>query len=252
MTGPQHSQPPWGPSRWGEPAEDLIEQGRDQREDHEEESRERPPWWPSQWVADWSSRLGPAGKLTVTLAVAALAVGLLGGYLGGYRVGDAHGRSLVPKPKPTPALEASSFGLAETGSQCTTALGPDLQVGVEVVNGTPGSIRLGAVTATFPRGGMKVASSTWGPCGTIQGASSAQDALLPSGASTWLSVTVTTAGECPSGLPVEYVASFDELGQTYTVNLPGYVDLGSVQGSALVKACPANMAYRARRGRGLS
>ena len=114
-------------------------------------------------------------------------------------------------------------------------LGPDVQVGVEVVNGTPGSIRLGAITANFPRGGLKVASSTWGPCGTVQGPSAAEYPVLPSGASTWLSVTATTAGECPAGLPVEYVASFSELGQTYTVALPGYVDLGSVQ----VKACAA-------------
>jgi hypothetical protein len=223
VTGQPHDQPPWG----GEPADDLIEQGPD---------RARASWpEPARWRPRWSPRLGRAGKLTAKLVVAALAVGLLGGYLGGYQVGSAHGRSQVPKLKPTPALE-SSFGLAETGSQCTTALGPDVQVGVEVVNGTPESIRLGAITATFPRGGLKVAASTWGPCGTVQGASAAQDPLLPPGASTWLSVTATTAGECPAGLPVQYVASFDELGQTYTVALPGYVDLGSVQ----VKACAAS------------
>ena len=239
MTGPPRSQPPWGPSQWGDPADDLIEQGRGrpgsyQPEPVEPEPAEGPPPWSSRWSSAWS-RLGRTGKLTAKLVVAALAAGLLGGYLGGYQVGDAHGRSLVPKPKPTPALEASSFGLAETGSQCTTALGPDVQVGVEVVNGTPGSIRLGAITANFPRGGLKVASSTWGPCGTVQGPSAAEYPVLPSGASTWLSVTATTAGECPAGLPVEYVASFSELGQTYTVALPGYVDLGSVQ----VKACAA-------------
>ena len=126
---------------------------------------------------------------------------------------------------------------------------------MEVVNGTPGSVRLGAITANFPRGGMKVASSTWGPCGTVQGASAAQDATLPSGTSTWLSVTVTTAGECPAGLPVEYVASFSELGQTYTVALPGYVDLGSVQvkGCSAVSglSCPPPRAYRCRPRSGL-
>ena len=148
MTGQQHSEPPWGKSRGSEPAEDLIEQGRDRRGADEPEPVHRP--------SRWSPRLGRTGKLTAKLVVAALAVGLLGGYLGGYQVGDAHGRGLVPKPRPTPAREVSSFGLAETGSQCSTALGKTLQVGVEVVNGSPGAIRLGALTATFPQGGMKV------------------------------------------------------------------------------------------------
>ncbi|HEY2238382.1 MAG TPA: hypothetical protein VGI21_06310 [Streptosporangiaceae bacterium] len=231
MTGPQHGKPPWATSWGSEPAEDLLEQGRDRPEGPEPEPVHRPP----RWSPGWAPRLGRTGKLTAKLVVAALAVGLLGGYLGGYQVGGAHARGLIPKPKPTSALALSSFGLAETGSQCTTALGPDVQVGVEVVNGTPESIRLGAITANFPQGGMKVAASTWGPCGTVQGASAAQNPLLPPGASTWLSVTATTPGECPAGLPVQYVASFDQGGQTYTVALPGYVDVGSVQ----LKGCPA-------------
>jgi hypothetical protein len=227
VTGQQHNEPPWG----NEPAEDLIEQGRDRRMADEPEPVHRPP----RWSPRWPPRLGRTGKLAAKLTVAALAVGLLGGYLGGYQAGEAHGRSKVPKPKPTPALEVSSFGLAETGSQCSTALGPSLQVGVEVVNGTPGSLRLGALTATFPRGGMKITKATWGPCGTLPYPRAGPGMLLPSGASTWLSVTVTTAGECPAGLPVQYVASFSELGQTYTVALPGYVDLGAVR----VKGCSA-------------
>jgi hypothetical protein len=228
VTGQQHSEPPWGKSRGSEPAEDLIEQGRDRRGADEPEPVHRPP--------RWSPRLGRTGKLTAKLVVAALAVGLLGGYLGGYQVGDAHGRGLVPKPRPTPAREVSSFGLAETGSQCSTALGKTLQVGVEVVNGSPGAVRLGALTATFPQGGMKVTKATWGPCGTLPYPRAGQGVLLPVGSSIWLSVTVTTVGECPAGLPVEYVASFSQLGQTYTVALPGYVDLGGVQ----LKGCPAS------------
>jgi hypothetical protein len=228
MTGPQDSEPPWATSWGSEPAEDLIEQGRDRPQAPEPEPAPRRP--------RWAPRLGRAGKLTAKLVVSALAVGLLGGYLGGYQVGDAHGRSLIPKPKPTPARAVSSFGLAETGSQCSTAVGKTLQVGVEVVNGSPAAIRLGALTATFPQGGMKVTKATWGPCGTLPYPRAGQGVLLPVGASTWLSVTVTTAGECPAGLPVEYVASFSQLGQTYTVALPGYVDLGTVQ----LKGCPAS------------
>ena len=226
MTGQQGSGPPWG----NEPADDLIEQGRDGRR----------TGWPGQsrWQRPrWSPRLRRTAKVTGGLIAAALAVGLLGGYLGGYQVGDAHGRSQVPKPRPTPALEVSSFGLAETGSQCSTALGKQLQIGVEVVNGSPAAIRLGALTARFPRGGMTATGATaWEPCGTLPNAHGGNGSVLPVGASTWLSVTVTTAGACPDGLPVEYVASFDQGGQTYTVALPGYVEMGTVK----LKGCPAS------------
>src|ERR1700759_5694520 len=89
MTGPPRSQPPWGPSQWGDPADDLIEQGRGrpgsyQPEPVEPEPAEGPPPWSSRWSSAWS-RLGRAGKLTAKLVVAALAAGLLGGYLGGYQ-----------------------------------------------------------------------------------------------------------------------------------------------------------------------
>ena len=223
MTGQQDNQPPWA----SEPAEDLIEQGRDGRG----------AGWPGRprWRPRWSPRLGRTGKLAAGLAGAALAVGLVGGYLGGFQVGDAHGRGQVPKARPTPALAVTSFGLAETGSQCSTALGRHLQIGVEVVNGSPGPVRLGALTARFPRGGLTATGAVWGPCGTLPYPHAGTGGVLPPGASTWLSVTASTAAACPDGLPIEYVASFSQLGQTYTVALPGYVDLGGVT----VKGCPA-------------
>jgi hypothetical protein len=230
MTGPQHGKPPWATSWGNEPAEDLLAQGRDRPEGPEPEPE------PVHRAPRWSPRLGRTGKLTAKLVVAALAVGLLGGYLGGYQIGDAHARGLIPKPKPTSALALSSFGLAETGAQCSTTLGRQLQIGVEVVNGSPAAIRLGALTARFPRGGMTATGATaWEPCGTLPNANAANGPVLPVGASTWLSVTVTTSGECPDGLPVEYVASFDQDGQTYTVALPGFVEMGT----ALLKGCPA-------------
>jgi hypothetical protein len=226
MTGQQDSKPPWG----SEPAEDLIEQGRD-RGGTGWPGRAR---WGARWSPWWPPRLGRTAKVTAGLVTAALAVGLAGGYLGGYQAGDAHGRSQVPKPRPTPAHEVSSFGLAETGSQCSTALGKSLEVGVEVVNGSPGPIRLGALTARFPRGGLTVTGAVWGPCGTLPYRQAANGDVLPVGASTWLSVTATTAAACPDGLPVEYVASFSQFGQTYTVDLPGYVEMGI----ARAKGCP--------------
>jgi hypothetical protein len=169
------------------------------------------------------------------LVAAALAVGLLGGYL----AGDAHGRghAAVPRPRAQP-LAAESFGLAETGSQCSTMLGPHtFQLGVEVVNGSAGTIRLGPVSARFPRGGLKLTAAAWAPCGTLPYVSyPVVNSALPLGASAWLSVTVSTQGECPAGLPVEYVASYNQDGETFTVALPGFADLGGVP----VAGCPSS------------
>jgi hypothetical protein len=174
------------------------------------------------------------GKAAAWLAAGALALGLLGGYL----AGDAHGRSPITVSRSSPPpLVAESFGLAETGSQCSDTLGHDrLQAGIEVVNGSGAAVRLGAVTARFPRGGLQVTGAVWGPCGTLPFPHSASGRVLPLGASVWLSVIASTEGECPAGLPVEYVASYSQHGQTFTLALPGFVDLGG----AHVDGCPSS------------
>ena len=228
MTGRPDGELPWG----SDAADDLIEQG------DEEPGRD---WlgggrlgggWPG---GNWSRRFRRpprGGRLIAGLVVIALAAGLLGGYL----AGDAHGRHRVAAAKPSrPAVSAASVGLAEKGSQCSTVLGHSMQLGVEVVNGSPVDISLGQLTARFPSGGLKLTVASWGPCGTLPFAHSAVDTVLASGASTWLSVTVTTLAKCPQGLPVEYVASYDQLGLTYTVVLPGFADLGGVP----VTGCPS-------------
>lgn len=213
MTGHQDSELPWG----DDGAEDLIEQGRG----------EQGPRWPGRFR--WRPRVG---KVTAGLVVAGLAVGLLGGYL----AGDAHGRSHAPVARSSPPLTsaAASIGLAQTGSQCSTALGHSLQLGVEVVNGSAAGMQLGSLTARFPLGGLKLTTTSWGPCGTLPFAHSAVNSVLPSGTTTWISVTVTTQGRCPVGLPVEYVASYSQLGRTFTVVLPGFADFGDTH----VAGCP--------------
>ncbi len=223
MTGRPDGELPWG----SDAADDLIEQG------DEEPGRD---WlggggpggtWPRRFR--WPPR---GGLLIAGLVVIALVAGLLGGYL----AGDAHGRHRVAAAKSSrPAGPAASVGLAETGSQCSTVLGHSMQLGVEVVNGSPVGISLGQLTARFPSGGLKLTVASWGPCGALPFAHSAVGTMLASGASTWISVTVTTLAKCPRGLPVEYVASYDQLGLTYTVVLPGFADLGGVA----VAGCPA-------------
>jgi hypothetical protein len=223
VTGRPDDELPWG----SDAADDLIEQGGG------EPGRD---WLGGGWLGgNWSRRFRRpprGGALIAGLVVLALVAGLLGGYL----AGDAHGRHRAVAARPSrSAAPGVSIGLAETGSQCSTVLGHSMQLGVEVVNGSPVDISLGQLTARFPSGGLKLTVASWGPCGTLPYAHAAVNSVLASGASTWLSVTVTTLARCPQGLPVQYVASYDQLGLTYTVILPGFADLGG----ETVAGCPS-------------
>jgi hypothetical protein len=216
VTGRQDSDFPWG--------SDIVGDGRDADGDVIEQGEpEAGPGWLDRFR--WRP---PRRPLTAGLVAAALVVGLLGGYL----AGNSHGRQQAQAAARKSAASTKagplpdSIGLAETGSQCSTVLGHTLQVGVEVVNGTSTGMQLGQVIARFPEGGLKLTAASWGPCGTLPYAHPAVSSVLANGSSTWLTVTVTTESECPQGLPVEYVASYDQHGQTFTVVLPGFVELG--------------------------
>ncbi|HEY0719106.1 MAG TPA: hypothetical protein VGD68_15950 [Streptosporangiaceae bacterium] len=225
MDGRPDSDDLWGSGA----ADDLVEQGRGGSG----------PGWPGRPRGPWRVRPpgGPVRRAAAWLAAGALAAGLLGGYLAGYRAGSDHRGGQIRTSRSSPPLTAESFGLAETGSTCSDPLGGGrLQTGIEVVNGSGTAVRLGPLTARFPRGGLKLTGAVWGPCGTLPFAHSGVGGVLPFGASTWLSVIVTTAGGCPDGLPVEYVASYGQHGQTFTVALPGFVDLASVR----VDGCPGS------------
>lgn len=206
---------------WGsDPGPDLIEHGRE---------RARPGWLDRfQWRP-------PRSRLTLALVLTGLVACLVGGYL----TGDAHGRQQAEaaraKPSPVASLPGS-VGLAGTGSQCSTVLGHSLQLGIEVVNGSSAGMQLGQVTARFPQGGLKLTQAAWGPCGTLPYAHPAVNSVLAAGSSTWLSVTVTTLARCPEGLPVYYVASYSQQGQSYTVVLPGFADLDQV----VAVGCPTS------------
>jgi hypothetical protein len=203
----------------GDPGPDFIEQGRERAG----------PGWLDRFR--WQPH-GP--KVMLALVLVALVAGLLGGYL----AGDAHGRQ-ARAGGPTPSAVASlpdSIGLTETGSQCSTVLGHSLQLGIEVVNGSPSGIQLGQVTARFPQGGLKLTQAAWGPCGTLPYAHRAISSVLAAGASAWVTVTVTTQVRCPQGLPVYYVASYSQRGQSNTVVLPGFADLNEV----VAVGCPTS------------
>ena len=145
---------------------------------------------------------------------------------------------------------AGLSGLAQTDGACSVQRGRELQIGVEVINLSGTAVTLGQVKPILPLGGLRPVSQQWAPCGAISSSSQAADggtivsirastgevtggsaagaAVLPPFSTAWLSVTFRVLVACPGPLPVQFSASYQENGRTYTVQLPGFPDLGQV------------------------
>ena len=230
-----------------------------------------PEWLPAR--GGWPSR-GAA-----IVGVAGLVVGLAAGYAVGYR----HlGQAVRPAARPAAAgavrSAAAGFaalahppeppggrryyssnlgiavlsGLAQTGGACSVQRGQELQVGVEVINLSETSVTLGQVRPVLPRGGLRLVSQQWAPCGALAPSWQAADggmivsvkssagvveagsstpgsaAVLPPNGTAWLSATFGVLAACPSSLPVQFSVSYQENGRTDTAQLAGFPDLGQV------------------------
>jgi hypothetical protein len=179
------------------------------------------------------------------LLVAGLVIGLGTGYALGYRQvprnispspsGSPASASPIPAPSrlatlvpfPDPAA-VISVGLAltqDTGT-CSVQSGRELQLGVQVTNGSPVPIGLDRIRTVFPLGGLRVISQRWAPCGAI-GAVQVPVSLGP-GDSTWFSVTVQVLVACPGPLPVQFTVDYTGAGEHATVDLAGFSDLTGV------------------------
>lgn len=208
----------------------------------------RPRWLPA---LGWRPSRGAA-----ILGMAGLIVGLAAGYALGYRhLGQAArppgaaAAGAVPSfaagsaAPPDPFVSAGSSGpyssglslsglsgLAQTGGACSVQRGRDLQVGVEVINLAGTAVTLGQVMAIPPLGGLRPVSQQWAPCDAISpsSGSAAGAAVVPPFGTAWLSVTFRVLVACPTPLPVQFSVSYQENGQTDTVQLPGFPDLGQV------------------------
>jgi hypothetical protein len=193
----------------------------------------RPPWRPPRGAA-------------ILLAVG-LVIGLAAGYAAGYRQAPGHASpptaspsSARPLPAPvllptsvtfhpiggTGAVITGGLALVQDTGTCSVQSGRELQLGVQVTNGSTEPIGLGGFRTVFPLSGLKVVSQQWAPCGAI-GAVQVPGTLGP-GDSTWLSVTVRVLVACPAPLPVQFAVVYTYAGKAATVNLPGFVDLGQV------------------------
>ena len=194
--------------------------------------------WPSM---NWRPSRGAA-----ILLAAGLIIGLAAGYAAGYRQAPrnaaapptASASPAPPAPAPAP-VQTLVNGAAITGTvltgglaltqdtgTCSVQSGRELQLGVQIANGSTEPIRLGRIRTVLPLSGLKVVSQQWAPCGVI-GAVQVPATLGP-GDSAWLSVTVQVLVACPAPIPVQFAVGYTYAGGAATVNLPGFPDLGNV------------------------
>ncbi len=222
----------------------------------------RPRWFPA---FGWRP-----SRAAAILGIAGLVVGLAAGYALGYRhlgqavrpsraaaagAGPAAGTgSAAPSVTPggSPGVYSSSLGigglsgLAQAVGACSVQRGPDLQVGVEVINLSGTAVTLGQARPILPLGGLRLVSQQWAPCGAwppaeggtigligasaaeVEARSAAGAVVLPPYGTAWLSVTFRVLVACPRPLPVQFSVSYQENGRTDTVRMPGFPDLGQV------------------------
>jgi hypothetical protein len=177
-----------------------------------------PPRWP------WGTVRGPA----ISIALMALAAGLLLGFVGGYHQAAANGRLTQPTTSATP-VSPFDTAIVDTGNRCAVQLGHTLQLGLEIVNQSNGTVALRQIEAVLPIGGLKAVASQWGTCGALTGVGPGQPTALGPGATGWLTVTFDVMVRCPQPLPVQFKISYMQAGKLLIAELAGFSDLGQIQ-----------------------
>jgi hypothetical protein len=119
-----------------------------------------------------------------------------------------------------------SPALSQAGDTCSAQSGRELQLGVQVTNGSAAEIELGLVHAVLPLGGLRVISQQWAPCGALQVGQ--VPAALEPGNSTWFSLTFQVLVKCPGPLPVQFTVDYTTAGESAAASLPGFPDLTQV------------------------
>lgn len=105
--------------------------------------------------------------------------------------------------------------------------GTTLQLGVEIINQWDHAVVVGRFRAVLPIGGLRVTAASVGTCGALP-AEGPTSLTLPAGATEWLTITFRVLVRCPQPLPVQFLVSYADSGQTATVRLDEFPDLGQV------------------------
>jgi hypothetical protein len=168
-------------------------------------------------------------------AILLLTAGLLAGLAAGYAAGDHHAARSAAPLGPAPGagaagLTAGGLALGQAGPSCSAQVGSQLQLGLQVTNGSGAGMTLRRVKTILPIDGLREVGQAWGPCGELPQpqAWAASAASLPAGASTWFTVTFKVLIRCPGPLPVQFVVDYVQGGRPASVRLPGFDDLGQV------------------------
>ncbi|HET9898384.1 MAG TPA: hypothetical protein VFQ44_25930 [Streptosporangiaceae bacterium] len=182
-----------------------------------------------RWLGRLAGSRGSRGA-TVEYAVIALAVGVAIGFAGG-RVTAGHHQSRSGHPDHSLAGAGSrapgSPAIMFTGKRCASQVGPDLQVGIEIQNGSASPVRIGAVTPLLALGGMRAVSGGVGTCGALPGTAASAPALGP-GATAWVTITAAVRVRCPEPLPVGFRIGYTTAGKRATAKIDAFPDLGAV------------------------
>ena len=179
----------------------------------------------------------PSRGAAILLAVG-LVVGLAGGYAAAYKQAPrnasppaASSGSASPAPGAAPATGTAvpylgGPALTQDTGTCAVQSGRELELGVQVTNGSAAVIKLDQAHAVLPLGGLRAISQHWAPCGAI--GVDQDPASLGPGDSTWFSVTFQVLVGCPGPLPVQFTVDYSTAGESAAVRLPGFDDLGNV------------------------
>jgi hypothetical protein len=191
--------------------------------------------WPGERL--WRSHPMPArGRGTVVIAVAALLTGSLLGYLAGY-LGRGGGEPAPAAGATTAAAPAGlSSALGMTGERCAVQYGTTIELGIEVVNQSDGTLQLRGVRAILPLRGLRPVATGWGTCGALPPSAASATPLLRPGATGWLTMSFDVLVRCPGPVPVEFRVAYAESGHAATASLDEFPDLGQVR----YTGCPAN------------
>jgi hypothetical protein len=159
-------------------------------------------------------------RAAAILAVVTLLAGLAVGYAIGIRQGGpARAATVAPAASSAAPRSAASsadqpdftlYGpaLTEEPGTCSTQVGDDLELGIQVTNTSAETVLLQSAepVAEVP-GLLKVLSWSWAPCG-FDGDGIIPDTVeLGPGQTTWLTATVKPLVACPGPAPLQFTAA---------------------------------------------
>ena len=123
--------------------------------------------------------------------------------------------------------ESGGPAVSPTTSDCSAQAGRQLQLGVQVSNGSAAPVMLRRVIAVLPLGGLRPVAQSWQPCGAL-GAGAPGGNVLAAGATGWFTVTFRVLVRCPGADPVQFRLRYAQRGQDAVVFLPAFPDLSQV------------------------